>query len=108
MLTLNRLLTAAMIVRHVFKQLTLGSVALVLLTGCTMQAHAPSMPLYGSFFPVWLLASLLGIMGAVLIRVAFIRVGLNEHLPAPALVYFCLAILFSVIIWALWTGELAL
>lgn len=105
---LNRLLSVALIVGRVSKGLAMGGMALMPLTGCTLQAHAPSVTVYGSFFPVWLLASLLGIMGAVLIRVAFIRVGLNEHLPAPVLVYLCLAILFSVIIWALWTGELAL
>lgn len=104
----NRLLPEALIVRRAITKLVMGSVILTLLTGCTMQAHAPSMPLYGSFFPVWLLASLLGIISAVLIRVALIRSGLNEHLPAPTLVYFCLAVLFGVIIWALWTGELAL
>lgn len=79
----------------------------LLMSGCTMHNRAPSLPLYGSFFPVWLLAALLGIICSVLARLLLIRAGLHEHLPAPGFVYFCMAILSGVIIWILWTGGLA-
>lgn len=72
---------------------------------CGEGAHAPSVPVFGSFFPLWLLASCLGVLGTVVLRLAFIRVGIDDHLPAPALVYLCAAILLSVAIWAVWSGE---
>jgi len=78
------------------------------LAGCSMHAHSPVLPLYGSFFPVWLIAALLGVICSVILRLLFIRVELHEHLPVAPLTYLCAAILSGIVIWALWTGELAL
>lgn len=80
----------------------------MMLAGCSMHAHAPSMSLYGSFFPVWLLAALLGGICSVILRLLFIRVGLHEHLPVPLLTYLSAAILSGILIWAFWTGVLAI
>ena len=80
----------------------------VVLAGCSMQAHSPTLPLYGSFFPIWLIAGLLGVICSVVLRLLFIRVGLHEHLPVAPLTYLCSAILSGVMIWALWTGAMAI
>ncbi|MGY6547667.1 MAG: YtcA family lipoprotein [Roseinatronobacter sp.] len=82
--------------------------ALVLLAGCAPSAHAPSVPLFGSFLPIWLIAAALGIIVTVLMRAVFIRTGIHDRLPMPLLVYLFSVVKFSVGIWALWVGELAI
>jgi hypothetical protein len=80
----------------------------MVLSGCSIHAHSPTLSLYGSFFPVWLMAALLGVICTVVLRLLFIRAGLHEHLPMPPLTYLCAAIFSGIMIWAFWTGVLAL
>lgn len=80
----------------------------IMLAGCSMQAHSPTLSLYGSFFPVWLIAALLGVICTVVLRLLFIRIGLHEHLPMPPLTYLSATILSGIMIWAFWTGGLAI
>jgi len=64
--------------------------AAIVLAGCT-EARAPSIPLFGAYFPAWLACTVAGILGAVLIRVVFVLVGIDDRLPLRLLVYVCLA-----------------
>jgi hypothetical protein len=68
----------------------LAPFAAIALGGC-MQAQAPSIPLFGSYFPAWLACAVVGILGAVLVRVVFVFIGLDDRLPLRLLVYVCLA-----------------
>ncbi|MGY6635092.1 MAG: YtcA family lipoprotein [Alkalilacustris sp.] len=77
------------------------------LAACAPSVHAPSVPVLGTFFPVWLIAAVLGIIGTVAMRGVFIRTGIHDRLPVPLLVYLFAAVKFSVGIWALWVGEVA-
>lgn len=61
-----------------------------LLGGC-VPAGAPAIPFFGAYFPSWLLCALLGIVGAVVIRLVFIRTGIDDALPARLAVYICIA-----------------
>lgn len=61
------------------------------LAGCA-SAGAPSLPLFGAYFPAWLACAVAGILGAVLIRVIFIPIGIDDVLPWRLLVYVCLAL----------------
>ena len=88
--------------------LPLTILAPVMLAGCSTHAHSPALSLYGSFFPVWLIAALLGAICSVFLRLLLIRVHLHEHLPVAPLTYLCAAALSGIMIWAIWTGELAL
>ena len=89
--------------------LRLGTATSVIaLAGCAGAAHAPTVPLLGTFFPIWLIAAVLGIIGTVAMRLVFIRTGIHDRLPVPLLVYLFSAVMFSVGIWALWVGEVAL
>lgn len=61
------------------------------LCGCT-RSQAPSFPLLGSYFPSWLVCAFIGVIAAVIARILFIRVGIDEVLPWRLLVYVCLAL----------------
>ncbi|MFG1280592.1 YtcA family lipoprotein [Xanthobacter autotrophicus] len=61
-----------------------------LLAGC-VPAGAPAIPFFGAYFPSWLLCALVGILGAVIVRLVFIRLGIDDALPARLPVYVCLA-----------------
>lgn len=60
------------------------------LAGCAGQA-SPAQPMFGAYFPFWLICAAVGILGAVLARVLFIRIGLDEVLPWRLAVYSSLA-----------------
>ncbi|WP_428030426.1 YtcA family lipoprotein [Ancylobacter sp.] len=60
------------------------------LAGC-VSADAPAIPLFGAYFPSWLLAALIGIFGAILVRLVFIRAGIDDALPIRLPVYVCIA-----------------
>lgn len=60
------------------------------LGGCS-SAGAPSLPFFGAYFPSWLLCAGLGILGAVLVRVVFVKIGIDDALPARLPVYVCIA-----------------
>lgn len=63
----------------------------ITLSGCS-GAEAPSFSLVGSYFPSWMACAFIGIITAVIARVLFIRVGIDEVLPLRLLVYVCLAL----------------
>jgi hypothetical protein len=62
----------------------------IVLAGCS-EARAPSIPLFGAYFPAWLACATAGILGAVLVRVVFVLVGIDDRLPVRLLVYVSLA-----------------
>jgi len=77
-----------------------------MISGCSAHVHSPSLSLYGSFFPIWLIAGLLGVVCSVVLRFLFVRIGLHEHLVMPQMTYLGAAILSGIMIWAFWTGGL--
>ena len=77
----------------------------VLLQGCDQIARAPSIPIFGSYFPAWVLCAIGGIVVASLLRFAFVQTGINEHLIAPPLVYLSFAISAGIGLFLLWTGS---
>jgi len=59
---------------------------LLALQGCSI-GGAPTIPLAGAYFPAWLACALVGVVGSVLVRVVFVRIGLDDALPLRLLVY---------------------
>jgi len=72
--------------------------SLVFLTGCR---GAPSINLLGSFFPGWMLCVAIGVVGSLLLRQLFIKTNLDPRLPLRALVYFCLWVFITLLVWLL-------
>ncbi len=86
------------------RNLLAGGVTLAL-AGCTSQAP-PSVPIFGSFFPAWIICAVAGVILALISRSILIGLGLDEHLPAPPLVYLSLAVGLSIGLWFLWSGMI--
>lgn len=68
----------------------------LLLSSC--RPYAPSVYIAGSYFPAWLICFTIGALVSALLRVVFIRIGLDDVLPFKLLVYVCLALLVAMVI----------
>lgn len=69
--------------------------AILGLGGCTT-ANAPSIYMFGSYFPSWLFSAVVGIVGAIVVHELFSRLGLNDVLPFRLLVYVCVALIIGI------------
>ncbi len=76
------------------------------LAGCSPGGGAPSVPVFGSYFPAWIICALGGVVIAMILRAALIALRIDEHLPAPPLVYLCLAVSGGIVFWMIWAGAL--
>jgi len=57
----------------------------------------------GANFPVWQLCLLAGILAALILRPAFVALGIDEWMTPRPLVYSCLALTIAFICWlVLW------
>jgi hypothetical protein len=69
----------------------------MLAVGCS---RAPSFNILGSFFPSWIACGVIGIVLAVLVRLYFVHIKLEDKLLLPLiLVYPCLTLFFTFTIW---------
>lgn len=76
------------------------------LAACTLRGRAPSFVVFGSYFPAWIVCALLGVVATIVIRALFIRSGIDAGLQLRPLVYACLGVLCSLLIWlSLFTGA---
>jgi YtcA family len=65
---------------------------------------APSVNIFGSYFPSWMLCALGAIVLTVVVRQIFVAVGLDRVLPKPFVVYLAMAVACSFGAWLLWLG----
>lgn len=88
------------------KPATRAGLAAGIYFGAVLQAEAasPVFPVFGSYFPAWLVCAVLGIVVTVILRRVFVSTGINAYLPLAPLVYLCLAVTSSIVIWFIWTG----
>ena len=83
--------------------LGLWRVAIALpVAGCN---YAPTMDLFGSYFPAWMLCAAVGIVAAVIIRQVLAVTGINDYVVAPLLTYAALAVSATLLTWLLWFGH---
>ena len=81
----------------------LWHVALALaVSGCS---QAPTLDLFGSYFPAWMLCAVAGILAAVIIRHILALAGIHEFVPAPLLTYTGFAVSAALLLWLLWFGR---
>ncbi len=82
----------------------------ILVCGCTMLTlggctGAPAINVVGSFFPAWMLCSLIGIAGAVCLRGVLVLLGLEQSIPAPLLTHAAVATAATLAVWLIWFGH---
>jgi hypothetical protein len=68
----------------------------LLCTGCN---HAPSIDVIGSFFPVWMLCLIIGIILTFVLRYVLIRNQLETEVGNLTLFYPCLVVLLTCLLW---------
>jgi hypothetical protein len=66
---------------------------------------APTMELFGSYFPAWMLCAAIGIAAAAIIRQVLGVAGINDYVVAPLLTYAGLAVSGTLLAWLLWFGH---
>jgi hypothetical protein len=67
---------------------------LALLPGCD-----PTLNLWGSLLPAWVLCLLLAVLLSVAVRWVFVRSHLERHLGPLVLVYPCLVVVWACLLW---------
>lgn len=72
------------------------SVPLLLLSGC---AFSPTLDVYGSYFPAWIVCIVTGIVITVIARLLLVAGGINEHLRFKFVLYCCTALFFTLALW---------
>jgi len=78
--------------------------ALVTLNGCASPG-APSLILFGAYFPGWILCGVAGILAAIAARIAMVVSGLSDALPLQLFVCVALGLLVAIAAWLLWFGQ---
>ena len=72
------------------------------LAGCRV---GPSIDVLGSFFPAWMLATVIGLVITGVARQLFIATDLHAYLRPRGLVYACLIILSTLTTWLLFLRD---
>ena len=80
-------------------RLSLTFLPALLLVGC---AHSPTLDVLGSYFPAWMVCIVLGLALTVVTRQLLIGFKLNAHLRLAGLVYVCLTVLWTLVVWLVW------
>jgi hypothetical protein len=83
----------------------LGLLRVAIATPVAACNYAPTMDLFGSYFPAWMLCAALGIVAAVTIRQILAVAGINDYVVAPLLTYAALAVSATLLTWLLWFGR---
>jgi hypothetical protein len=71
------------------------------LSACT---HSPTLDLFGSYFPAWMLCAAVGVLIAVVIWQILAASGVDEYVVAPLLTYSGFALSATLLIWLFWVG----
>ena len=69
------------------------------LAGC---AGSPTLSVFGSFFPSWMLCAFAGLILTIVTHRVLTTSGLDKAIPAPLLVYVSLTAAFTFATWLLW------
>ena len=66
------------------------------LSGCRLD---PDITVAGSYFPSWMLALVIGVLGTILFWQLFTRIGIDPYLGPRPLVYAALALAITLVLW---------
>jgi len=66
---------------------------------CAGCSRAPSISIIGSFFPVWMVSLIAGVILAFSVRFLLLRYRLESEVGPLALFYPCVVVLFTCLLW---------
>ncbi|MCO5397888.1 hypothetical protein [Ralstonia soli] len=73
------------------------------LQGC---AHgAPSYAIFGAYFPLWLLAGLIGAAGALIAHRVLVMTGWSSWMPFQLSVCVAIGVMVAVVVWLIGAGH---
>jgi len=75
----------------------------LVLGGCSQ--GAPSLVLFGAFFPAWMFCAVLGIVAAIGARAVFVATDLSYVFPYQLLVCTSIGLVFALLLWLIWFGH---
>jgi hypothetical protein len=73
------------------------------MAGCGA-ARSPSLVLFGSYFPSWMMCAIFGLLVAIGSRIAMVRFGLTGVLPFQLFICVAIGVVVGVLAWLLWSG----
>ena len=73
------------------------------LAGCSRSA-APTLSLFGAYFPVWILCGVVGVLAAAIARSVLVKSGLAESVPAQLFVCSGAGVIAACLLW-LWLSH---
>ncbi|VVE48795.1 hypothetical protein [Pandoraea terrigena] len=75
------------------------------LQGCTLHG-APSREIFGAYFPLWLLAGIIGLVGALLAHRLSVAMRWSQILPLQLSVCLSIGVTVAGLVWLVGTGQL--
>ena len=91
-----RAIPGAPLSRHVRRGAVLLAASALLFCGCN---RAPDYSILGSYFPVWLLCGIAGILLSFVVHLLVRRMGWEAQLAPPLLVYPSMAAAICMLLW---------
>ena len=70
----------------------------LLLAGCH-STHSPTVDVIGSYFPAWIICIVIGLILTIIARQFFIVLKIDKYLHPAPLVYLCLTVCFTLVVW---------
>jgi hypothetical protein len=67
--------------------------------------HCPSLNIFGTFFPAWMLCALLGIVAAIIAYGGLSRTRLRDDIKPALLAYPSIALSVTFILWLTFYGQ---
>jgi hypothetical protein len=68
-------------------------------TVCAGCSRAPSVSIIGSFFPIWMICIASGVVAAFILRVALVRLGIEQYVGPLGLFYPATVTLCACVLW---------
>ena len=82
------------------KSMAVGVPACFFVSGCARRS-APTLSLFGAYFPIWILCGLVGVLAAAAARLILVKTGLAEVVPAQLLVCSGAGLIAACLLWLL-------
>jgi hypothetical protein len=82
----------------------IAAVAASTSTACAARG-APSFSLFGAFFPAWMLCAFVGIVAAIVTRVALGAIRAGTVVPNPLFVCTAVGVICGGLLWLVWFGR---